>query len=244
MKRSRTKSAAVINDVMNPPSDGDTARLWRQTDDEGTSVDEVYNAILLRIINGSYSGGTILTSTRLARELNVSRTPVVSALDRLVTDGILEKEKNKRAIVRRGAEEWLLQVHQLREMLEPLAASLAAVNMAPTSLEKLDRLARAAEPGKSDNWIRAAREFDYSLHLAIADHCGNLPLRKTIYKCWSYKRLSYEAGHDDPRNLEIGYREHLAILQALKRRDTQTASAAMLFHLRSASYLTADRGIV
>lgn len=207
-------------------------------------MDEVYNQILLRIINGTYGGGTILTSTRLAKELKVSRTPVVSALDRLVTDGILEKEKNKRAIVRQGAEEWLLQVHQLREMLEPLAAGLAAEKMTLGAIEELTCLAQAAEPGKYANWIRAARDFDYSLHLAIADHCGNLPLRKTIYKCWSYKRLSYEAGHDDPKHLEVGYREHVAILQSLMRRDAQTASAAMLFHLRSASYLTADHGIV
>lgn len=213
-------------------------------DNEASSVDEVYSQILLRIIRGPYSGGDVLTSTRLSRELGVSRTPVVAALDRLATDGILQKQKNKRAIVRPGAENWLVQVHQLREMLEPPAAALAAEKITDAALAALDKLADTVQPDGARRWVAAARDFDYALHLSIADHCGSLPLCNAIYKCWSFKRLSYQAGKDNLQNLEIGYREHLSILEALRRHDAATASAAMLFHLRSASYLTADRRIV
>ncbi len=230
------------SDLASLPSPGPISGWFGE--EEPSSVDEVYNQILLRIIRGEFSEGSILTSTRLAHELNVSRTPIVSALDRLVADGILEKEKNKRAVVRTGAGQWLLQVHQLREMLEPPAAALAAVRITGETLYDLERMAEAAEPSNDEKWLTAARDFDYAVHLSIADHCGNLPLRKTIYKCWSYKRLSYEAGFGAPRNQEVGYREHIAILQALIRHDAETASAAMLFHLRSAIYLTADQGIV
>jgi DNA-binding GntR family transcriptional regulator len=211
---------------------------------ELSSVDEVYTQILLRIVKGDLPSGTVLTSTRLATQLNVSRTPIVAALDRLVADGILKKEKNKRAIVRDGAEHWLSQVHQLREMLEPPAAALAATRISSDALQRLGRLRSAAEPNRSDDWATAARQFDQAIHLSIADFCGNLPMRQTIYKCWSYKQLIFDAGHDIPRLVEIGYHEHVAILQALIRRDATTASAAMLFHLRSAACLRADCGIV
>jgi DNA-binding GntR family transcriptional regulator len=209
---------------------------------EPSSVDEVYGQILLRIVKGDLPSGSVLTSTRLAVQLNVSRTPIVAALDRLVADGILQKEKNRRAIVRDGAEHWLAQVHQLREIVEPPAAGLAAARITSEALEVLDQLRLAAEPNQSPHWMAAARKFDHALHLAIADHCGNLPLRKTIYKCWSYKRLSFD-GHNEPVPVESGYREHLAILQALVRRDSSTASAAMLFHLRSASCFRTELGI-
>lgn len=210
---------------------------------EHSSVDEVYTQILLRIVKGNLPSGAVLTSTRLAAQLNVSRTPIVAALDRLVADGILKKERNKRAVVREGAEHWLSQVHQLREMLEPPAAALAAIHMSTETQRELERKRQAAEPEGSEQWMMAARQFDQSIHLSIADCCGNLPLRKTIYKCWSYKQLIFDAGHDDPAGVEIGYREHAAILQALTRRDAATASAAMLFHLRSAACLRADLGI-
>lgn len=211
---------------------------------EPSSVDEVYSQILLRIAHGDFPSGAILTSTRLATQLKVSRTPIVAALDRLVADGILKKEKNRRAIVRDGAQQWLSQVHQLREIIEPPAAALAAIHMSPEALQELDRLRRLAEPHQSEKWIQAARKFDHAMHLSIADHCGNLPLRKTIYKCWSYKRLIFEAGHEEPQYVETGFHEHLAILQALIRRDPATASAAMLFHLRSAACIRADLGVI
>jgi DNA-binding GntR family transcriptional regulator len=210
---------------------------------ELSSIDEVYSRILHRIVKGDLPSGSILTSTQLAKQLNVSRTPIVAALDRLVADGILQKEKNRRAIVREGAEHWLAQVHQLRELVEPPAAGLAAVRIAQETLDQLERLGHAAQPNQSPKWISAARRFDHAIHLAIADHCGNLPLRKTIYKCWSYKRLILDAGYYEPTPAEEGYREHLAILQSLVRRDASTASAAMLFHLRSAAHFRAELGI-
>jgi DNA-binding GntR family transcriptional regulator len=211
---------------------------------EPSSVDEVYTQILLRIVQGDLPSGTVLTSTRLATQLKVSRTPIVAALDRLVADGILKKERNKRAVVRDGAEHWLAQVHQLRELLEPPAAALAAIHISSDALQELDRLRRAAEPNRAEEWIVAARRFDHAIHLSIADFCDNLPMRKMIYKCWSYKQLVFDAGYDNPDMVETGYHEHVAILQALARRDASTASAAMLFHLRSAACLRADCGIV
>lgn len=210
---------------------------------ELSSVDEVYSQILLRIVKGDLPSGSVLTSTRLAAQLNVSRTPIVAALDRLVADGILQKEKNRRAIVRDGAVHWLAQVHQLREIVEPPAAALAATRITAEALEVLDHLRRAAEPNQNPDWIKAARKFDHALHLAIADHCGNLPLRKTIYKSWSYKRLIFDAGYFQPIPAENGYREHFAIFGALVRRDPATASAAMLFHLRSATHFRSELGL-
>jgi DNA-binding GntR family transcriptional regulator len=211
---------------------------------EPSSVDAVYSEILLKIVQGELPAGSVLTSTRLARALNVSRTPVVAALDRLVADGILQKQKNKRAIVRADSDQWLLQVHRLREIVEPPAAAFAATRITEESLHTLEKLRQMATPGGCEEWMTAARDFDYAIHLAIADYCGNLPLRNAIYKCWSYRRLSYQAGAHTEKTLEFGYRGHVAILQALANRDPETASAAMLFHLRSVSTLSTDQGIV
>jgi DNA-binding GntR family transcriptional regulator len=207
-------------------------------------VDDVYDKILSRIIDGRLATGQAITSTRLARELSVSRTPVVSAIDRLASDGILVKEKNRRARVRDGADNWLVQIHQLREILEPPAASLAAARMPAAELRRLESLADAAAPSSDPQWEQAARELDFALHLSIADHCGNLPLRRSIYRCWQFKRLSYELGCSNPEVEEIGYREHQAILAALIHRDSATASAAMLFHLRSSLLYTKVRQVV
>jgi DNA-binding GntR family transcriptional regulator len=202
---------------------------------ETSRVDEVYHQILLRIVRGEIRGGDKLKSTELAQSLGLSRTPVVQALQRLAADGIVTLEVNKRAVVRPGAENWLVEIHEMRELLEPHAADLAAERITDEELTNLKALAEEAKPGSRKDWIDAAQRFDYALHLAIAGSCGNLALCEAIKKCWSFKRISYEAGEDSPEVLSRGYHEHVAIRDALAKRDRRTASVAMLFHLRAAA---------
>lgn len=211
---------------------------------ETSRVAEVYEQILLQIVRGELAAGTELKSTQLAQQLGLSRTPVVQALQRLAADGIVTLEMNKRAVVRQGAENWLVEIHELRELLEPAAAAKAAERIGDDELSRLDQLAAAARPHSQPAWEAAAQQFDFALHLAIADHAGNFALGETIRKIWTFKRISYLAAPEPAATLERGYSEHLALLAALHARDGETARAAMLFHLRSAGTLRAARNIV
>ena len=175
---------------------------------------------------------------------HLAPAPPGSAVDRLVSDGILIKEKNRRARVKDSAETWLVQIHQLREIVEPSAARLAAKYMPDEAIAKLEEYAELSMPGLSDTWLQAAREFDFVLHRTIADYCRNMALRETIHKCWNFKRISYQLGCSNPELEEIGHREHLAILSALSQHDPDTAYAAMLFHLRSSFNYTKIRQVV
>ena len=211
---------------------------------ETTRVEEVYERVLLQIVRGELAAGTALRSTQVARQLGISRTPVVHALQRLAADGIVTLEMNKRAVVRPGAEKWLVEVHELRELLEPAAAARAAERITEGELSRLDELAAAARPHSQPDWEAAAQVFDFALHLAIADHAGNFALGEAIRKIWKFKRISYLAAPEPAATLERGYAEHLALLAALHARDAETARAAMHFHLRSAATLRGARNIV
>lgn len=211
---------------------------------ESTRVEMVYQHILLQIVSGALAAGGEIKSTRLAREFGLSRTPVVQALQRLAADGLVSLELNKRAVVRPGAENWLVELHELREWLEPPAAARAALRLTGEELAALREHAALALPHSNTDWQAAAQRFDFALHLTIADHSGNSALRQTIRKIWSFKQISYLAEPQKPESLERGYGEHLSLLEALERRDAETARAAMLFHLRSAGALRQSRTIV
>jgi DNA-binding GntR family transcriptional regulator len=141
---------------------------------------------------------------------------------------------NMRAVVRPGAENWLVEIHELRLLLEPAAAARAAQHISPGAVAQLEQAAAAVTPESDGEWIKRAREFDFALHLTIADHAGNQPLRGAIYKCWQYKRHSYDLAPDRPDSILRGYREHLTIIEALKSGDAPAAAAAMELHLRHA----------
>jgi DNA-binding GntR family transcriptional regulator len=211
---------------------------------EATRVEAVYEQILLQIVSGALTGGGEIKSTLLAKQLGLSRTPVVQALQRLAADGLVTLEMNKRAVVRPGAENWLVELHELREWLEPPAAARAALHLSVEDLARLRVHAEEARPHSHADWPAAAQRFDFALHLTIADRSGNFALRETIRKIWAFKRLSYLAAPERPETLERGYGEHLSLLDALERRDGETARAAMLFHLRSAGTLRQSSTIV
>lgn len=211
---------------------------------EATRVETVYEQILLQIVSGELTGGGEIKSTRLARQLGVSRTPVVQALQRLAADGLVTLELNKRAVVRPGAENWLVELHEMREWLEPPAAARAALRLTDDDLARLRRHASDALPHSRASWPEAAQRFDFALHLAIAERSGNFALGETIRKIWTFKRISYIAAPERAETLERGYGEHLALLEALERRDAETARAAMWFHLRSAGNLRQNSTIV
>ena len=204
-------------------------------DAEPSLVDDVYDRILLRIITGDLKGGSELKSTRLATELQVSRTPVIQALARLSADGIVVQPRHQRATVRPNAENWLVDIHQVRQLVEPQAAAQAAGNIPTDVISDLTMLAREAHPTKLHEWQSAARHFDYALHLTIAEFCGNLAMRSAIRRCWDYKRISYQVGGDSDRGLRQGFREHEAILAALEAGDSASASEAVRSHLESAA---------
>jgi DNA-binding GntR family transcriptional regulator len=207
-------------------------------------ADEANDRILLKIVRGELPVGAELKSTRLAEELGMSRTPVIQALARLAADGIVGQSLNQRATVRPGAENWLVDLHRVRQLLEPEAARASAGRVPAGVLADLRTLVEDAKPGPRRDWQVAARWLDQALHLVVAEYGGNLAMREILRRCWSYKRLSYEAGNDSERHLREGWKQHASLVEALGGGDAEGATARMEEHLRSAAAGTAGGRIV
>jgi len=207
-------------------------------------ADEAHDRILLRIIRGELTAGTELKSTRLAEDLGMSRTPVIQALARLTADGIVSQTLNQRASVRPGAENWLVDLHRTRQLIEPEAARACVDRVPEAVLADLRLLADDAKPGKRPDWQSAARWLDLALHLVVAEYCGNLSMREIIRRCWSYKRLSYEAGTDTDSHRREGWKQHGALLDAIAAGKADDAAARMSEHLHAAAKRTGGGRIV
>jgi DNA-binding GntR family transcriptional regulator len=207
-------------------------------------ADEAHDRILLRIVRGELTAGTELKSTRLADELGMSRTPVIQALARLTADGIVSQTLNQRASVRPGAENWLVDLHRTRQLIEPEAARACVGRVPQAVLADLRMLVEDAKPGKRTDWQSAARWLDLALHLVVAEYCGNLSIREIIRRCWSYKRLSYEAGNDTDSHLREGWKQHGALLESIVAGDGALAASLMSEHLNTAARRTGGGRIV
>ena len=219
------------------------------------SVSRLYrmiaNQIKEKIATGSYKPGERLPSEReLAEMLEVSRPSVREALIALEIEGWVDVRVGSgvyvtRAEARQGLGETagagpapaaaLLDVGaadllQARLLIEPQCAELAARNATPEQLKLMEE-ATLALPGSEQPF-----KHNDTLHLLIAEACGNAALASTMQHLWTlsensaiFKKLNQHFVYGEV--WEVAHKEHLPLLKALQRRQPAAARRAMRDHL-------------
>ncbi|UYG00303.1 GntR family transcriptional regulator [Halomonas sp. GD1P12] len=188
-----------------------------------------YEAIMRMILARELSGGDIIQERRLADELDMSRTPVREALRRLEAEGWLVRLNARTIGVKKIAINEYVAALQVRELLEPEAASLAATKCGTPMInewaKKLDAIRYSKQAGLKQQW-----EFDQTLHMGIAQATGN----EVLFKIISELRKTTQIFENQtlPARSFPGYDAHLAIIEAIVTGDSDKARQAMRLHLR------------
>jgi DNA-binding GntR family transcriptional regulator len=149
--------------------------------------DHIRNAIVARILDGSYPPGTRLKEMSLAREFNVSQAPVREALRELEALGLMESERYRGTRVRSIDLDELREAYQLRIAIEE-AAARRAPPCPDSDLERLESdlaiMRRAAREHDSDAYMDSAVNF----HRHIVQMSGNrLFLRAWEHMAWDIR---------------------------------------------------------
>jgi DNA-binding GntR family transcriptional regulator len=228
---------------MSPDPDGRTSRATASTlpdprarrtrDPQVGATDHAIQSLTQAIRDGAYGAGERLVESRLTRELGISRGSLREALRRLAADGLIDLEPHRGAVVRRIDRQTVADLLTVREVLEGLAAALAArASSAESVRQRLrERLARVrglrAEPGAID-FLQDNLEF----HRFIVALAGNTVLAQQIQQLQLpavRSRFFAQLGDDDWRR-SLG--EHEAMLEAMLDGDAPLAEQLMRAHIR------------
>jgi DNA-binding GntR family transcriptional regulator len=197
-------------------------------------VEGAYEAILGRILEGELAGGSAVSEVELARSLGVSRTPVHLALARLSREGLVDHPPGRKPRIARIGKEEVVEIYEMRLLLETAAVDRAVEGLAPAVLEDLLRTAHELITVHADtpSWIRRALDFDVRFHDALAASAGNRRLREEIAK---YRLLvrAFCRVTGDALTLRQALQEHLAVLKALQARNPAVACQQMAKHLQN-----------
>jgi DNA-binding GntR family transcriptional regulator len=211
-----------------------------------TKAEAAYGLVRARILSGELVAGAVIQQGPLARDLGISTTPLREALRRLMSDGLVELDAHRDARVTPLTAEEARDLLEIRRSLDPLAAALAAERRTRDELELIRQAASGLRPLRTDPGT-AELETHRRFHAAIYTASHNQLLIQTLDGLWDkadrYRRLALQSGRSE-EDLERTRADHLALVDAIAARDSETAAAVMLAHVdaslgaRAASRLT------
>jgi DNA-binding GntR family transcriptional regulator len=191
--------------------------------------DRIYQRLRAMIIDGTLLPGERIVPEQLARDMSVSRTPMLSALKRLSQERLIVWRSRRGVFVRRLSKRELAMVFEVREVLEGLAARRAAMLIAPRQVEQLRDLFADIDANDTPENRRAYLRQDFLFHSGILEIAASAPLTETTN---SVNILVLAFGAGLIKSIRDGLAEHKLILEALLRRDPDASEAAMRAHIR------------
>jgi DNA-binding GntR family transcriptional regulator len=180
-------------------------------------VEQAYNYILEGILSGDLRPGTRLRTEAVAEKLGISRMPVRDALRRLEADGAVMIFANRGASVAEYSREEVVQLIEMRAVLEGLAARLALVNFGEAEIDELQHRKRRMDRSSGDlaRWIAYHDDF----HNYVTSISNRPLLKLQTERMRLMLRPYYQRYYAETRELEIFGLEHQKIIDAILMQD-------------------------
>ncbi|WP_026298941.1 GntR family transcriptional regulator [Deinococcus aquatilis] len=201
-------------------------------------VDVVRERLRGAILSGELAPGSRLSVPELARQLEVSRSPVREAVLLLVGEGLAVEHSRRGVEVVNLTLTDLLELYELRANLDSLAARLAAARMSSTDLAALRGVLDAQGAAAIGDW-RGFRELDARFHQIIVQTSGNGRLARHAELLAREMRLAGPLHINESWHLKQSHEEHREIERALRQRDAPAAELAMHAHLTRVAHTVA-----
>ncbi len=187
------------------------------------------------ILNGRYKPGESLNESKVASELNVSRTPVREAIRQLELEGLIAYIPNKGAIVKGMSSEDIRDIYDIRIKIEGLAAKRAASNITPAQLRELREVVEFEEFYTNKGDAAQILKLDTRFHEIIFKASGSRLLNRTLTSFHHYIQRARSLSLMDKERAKQALEEHRSIMKAIEIGDREKAESLMAQHIMNAS---------
>jgi DNA-binding GntR family transcriptional regulator len=192
---------------------------------------KVYNQLKTMILDQNLKPGSKIYQEKLAEDLGISRTPLVNALKKLEQEHLITAIPRRGFYARHFSKGEMINIFELREVLEGLAARRAAVRSQIQKLKNFFKDFKTFQDGDSlEKYAKEDRRF-HNFLIKI----GGDDLLSSILETYSVITFSYLVGFRGglvrpPRET---IREHLAIIEAIIKKDPKRAETVVRLHFKN-----------
>ena len=201
-----------------------------------TSVASACQVIRQCIQAGTYPGGSWIREMTIAQMAKVSRTSVRQALNVLALEGFVELHPNRGAMVVDWNDDNLLEVFDVRVMLESYACELTAERATAQDVETLKKHADSFSELVEKDHKRLRQKItqvNNDLHQQILHSCGNQRLATLLVAVVQVPLVHQTFARYEIEDLRRSAFQHHDLVQAIARKDREWAKATMMAHLLS-----------
>lgn len=206
--------------------------MSRITEQPITTADKTFFQLRKDIVEGVIPSASKLSETELSTNYSVSRAVIREAINRLEACYLVERKANIGARVVSLTPEGLVELYQVRESLEGMAARLAAINMTDEEISDLNALLnthfQTVKTGES--YYQEAGDVDFHYRIILGSKNNQLisTLIEGIYHLIRMYRVQF--GMAGPR-VTTAFDEHKHIVEAISNRDPELAEMLMRRHI-------------
>lgn len=193
---------------------------------------DVFEMLQAEILDGTLAPGDRVKEADLAERFGLSRTPIREALRRLEARGLLMHEPHRGMVVAQLEASAVAELYAMREILDGAAAELAARHASETEIEAM--AAQVERDRKIASDARALAAANRAFHAAILRAAHNRFLMAASDALGESLALLGPTTLALPGRGEASIGEHVAIVDAIRRRDPVAAGDAARGHIRAA----------
>ena len=189
-----------------------------------------YGKILESLRTGAYKSGDRLREEEVSEALGISRTPVREALRKLESDGIIEHQPRIGAIIRGLSHTEVVELYEMRLILERAAAEMAAKHGTEAEFDTLEAMNDQIEAERDNPALGASinQEFHQCIYLAAR----NRFLLESARALNNSLLLLRPTTFSNRARIDVVVKQHREIIKALRAGDAESAGAAIEAHLQ------------
>jgi DNA-binding GntR family transcriptional regulator len=195
--------------------------------------DTAHEAIKLRIMTCALKPGEYVNEVQLSKMLNIGRTPVHQALNRLMIEGMVEIIPRKGAVIKPVSLSELLHITEVRLINECYCARLAATQASEKDLAGMDAVLQRATRSLSTRNVAGLILADREFHELVARAARNDVIADLVRSLSERSLCFWFLSRHEPVQQRIVHEQHRTIFAAIRKRDPDRAEAEMRRHLEA-----------
>ena len=194
---------------------------------------QVAERLRLLIDSGELAPGTRLNENELCQNMGVSRTPLREAIRSLATEGLVELQPNRGAIVSVVSQDDVTEILPIMALLEGLGGRLAAVHMQTDQIKQIRQIHNQMVKHYQNNEVAEYFETNRLIHELITEGSGNQTLVDTINSLSAKVRRARFSARMTRESWAKAVSEHEEMVTALEARDPKRLEAILIQHVET-----------